>query len=493
LHILKKNSNSVATAILHFLLIGLVGLMSFEHQHQHFPFTAEAGELACIDYDESENTITVNCNATFSDVVQAINNPDLLEQEPIGVSGIANGQYILNANLEVADGVTFAMTSAGNGLQYLKLAGENGIIVFGKILMDGVRITSWDMDEEDVIQQNVNGTIRRGYVQFAASEGSQILNSEFGFLGDVEPGRRGFDLFGGGGPSHDMVINNSIFHNMWMAFYSNGAYNITVDRSEYYDNIQYSLDPHTTTHDMDITNNWIHDNPIGPICSDRCWDILVEGNLIENTETSAIFFSRNMTDSIARNNHVINARTGVQVSESPNNQIYNNTIEGATREGIGLFNPELPDDGLTEGNLVYDNVISNSDIGIRATRSHNNIVQNTIFSDIESSEYRLLSDSSLTIRGQQFDDDDEGVLITEGDSQVTGSTVEIVNSGVIEVREGDGDDDDDEDNEEEGDSFNTDIQPYRRTLDDDDSITVTSSSESSREISDGISSGAPLV
>jgi len=470
----KKITNVAATGVLLFLFTGLI---SYE---QNGSFTAEAGELACIDYDESENTITVNCNTSFLSVVQAINNPDILEQETgvEGVAGIANGQYILNANLEVADGVLFAMTSAGDGLQYLKLAGENGIIVYGKILIDGMRITSWDIEDEDVIQQDVNGTIRRGFVQFAASEGAQILNSEFGYLGDVEPGRRGFDLFGEG-PSHDMVINNSIFHNMWMAFYSNSAYNITVDRSEYYDNIQYSLDPHTTTHDMNITNNWIHDNPIGPICSDRCWDILIEGNLIENTETSAIFFSRNMTDSIARNNHVINARTGVQVSESPNNQIYNNTIEGATREGIGLFNPELPDDGSTEGNLVYDNIISDSDIGIRATRSHNNIVQNTTFSDIESSEYRLLADSSLTIRGQQFndddddDDDDDDVLITEGDSQTSGSTIEIVNSGVIQVSDG-GDDDDDEDDEEEGDSYNTDIEPFRRTLSDGDEITVNS-------------------
>jgi mannuronan 5-epimerase len=459
----KKITNVAATGVLLFLFSELI-----PHE-QRVSFKAEAGELACIDYDESENTISINCNASFLSVVQAINNPNILEQEIVdGELGIANGQYILDANLEVADGVTFAMTSAGDGLQYLKLAGENGIIVYGRILIDGIRITSWNIEDEDVIQQNDNGTIRRGFVQFAASEGAQILNSEFGYLGDVEPGRRGFDLFGEG-PSHDMVINNSIFHNMWMAFYSNGAYNITVDRSEYYDNIQYSLDPHTTTHDMNITNNWIHDNPIGPICSDRCWNILIEGNLIENTETSAIFFSRNMTDSIARNNHVINARTGVQVSESPNNQIYNNTIEGATREGIGLFNPELPDDGLTEGNLVHDNTISNSDIGIRATRSHNNIVQNTIFSDIESSEYRLLADSSLTIRGQQFNDD---VLITEGDSQTFGSTIEIVNSGVIQVR--DGGDDDDEDDEEEGDSFNTDIQPYRRTLNDGDSITVMS-------------------
>src|SRR5262249_35001862 len=150
-----------------------------------------------------------------------------------------------------------------------------------------------------------------------------------------------------------------------------------------------SLDPHTTTHDMIIRNNWLHDNPIGAICSDRCWYILIEGNLIENTGTAAIFFSRNMTDSIARNNHVINARTGVIVSESPNNQIYNNIIEGATREGIGLINPELTDDGVTEGNMVFGNVISNSETGIRAVRSHDNVVENTTFSDIQPSEYQL--------------------------------------------------------------------------------------------------------
>src|ERR687893_307712 len=402
----KKSINIAAAVILAPLI--LISTIPYE-EHHYLRFAAEGGVgEECIEYEEEEeNTITINCNASFLNVVQTISDTEILQ-----TTG-RPGEYVLNASLEVADDATFEMTSSSSssedGLQYLKLAGENGIIVYGKILIDGVKITSWDISEDDVIPQDMNGTIRRGYVQFAASEGAQILNSEFGYLGDVEPGRRGFDLFGEG-PSHDMVINNSIFHNMWMAFYSNGAYNITVDRSEYYDNIQYSLDPHTTTHDMNITNNWIHDNPIGPICSDRCWNILIEGNLIENTDTSAIFFSRNMTDSIARNNHVINARTGVQVSESPHNQIYNNTIEGATREGIGLFNPELPDDGSTEGNLVYDNIISASDIGIRATRSHNNIVPNTTFSDIESSEYRLLADSSLTIRGQQFDED-EDVLI----------------------------------------------------------------------------------
>jgi mannuronan 5-epimerase len=444
---------------------------------------------ACVGYQSGVNTITITCDASFLDVVQAINDPEILEAQEEEEEE-AEGQYILNANLEVADGVTFEMTSNGDGLQYLKIAGENGIIVYGKILIDGVTITSWDTEEDDVIQQDMNGTIRRGYVQFAASEGAQIINSEFGYLGDVEPGRRGFDLFGEG-PSHDMEIRGSTFHDMWFAFYSNSAYNITVDGNEYYDNIQYALDPHTTTHDMNITNNWIHDNPIGAICSDRCWNILIEGNLIEDTTNAAIFFSRNMTDSIARNNHVINARTGVLVSESPNNQIYNNTIEGATSNGIRLFNPELPDDGVTEGSIVYDNAISDSRDGVSASRSQNNVVENTTFSDIESREYHLAGNSGLIIRGQEFDgtlisgegldvvvvdDDDDDA---DDDNQATENVVQIVGSGIIEVTEGanDGeeeDEDDGDDDEDEENSYNTDDEPYRKILSDGESIIVNS-------------------
>jgi poly(beta-D-mannuronate) C5 epimerase len=437
---------------------------------------------ACVGYQGGVNTITITCDASFLDVVQAINDPGILEQEE------QEGQYILKANLEVADGVSFEMTSSGDGLQYLKVAGENGIIVHGRILINGVIITSWDVSNEEVIPQDMNGTIRRGYVQFAASEGSQIINSEFGHLGDVEPGRRGFDLFGEG-PSNDMVVRGSKFHDMWFAFYSNGAYNITVDGNEYYNNIKYALDPHTSTHDMIITNNWLHDNPIGVICSDRCWDILIEGNLVEDTTDIGIFFSRNMTDSIARNNHVINARVGILVSESPNNQIYNNTIEEATSQGIRLLNPDITDDGATEGNMVYNNVISSSEDGIAAARSQNNIVENTTFSDIESSEYHLSGNSALTIRGQQFDDalisgeaeeeDDQATEDQATEDQATENVVEIVGSGTIEVTGGanggeeDGDDDGDED-EDEANSFNTDVEPYTTILGDGDSITVNS-------------------
>jgi parallel beta-helix repeat protein len=374
-----KKSITIAAAVILIFLSLITNIMPYGQEPHHLRFSAEGG--ACIDYDQSENTIAIDCNASFLDVVQIINDPDAIDN-------LGGGEYILNANLEVADDVTFEMTSSNEdsgGLQYLKIAGENGIIVQGKILINGVKITSRDVSDEDVIQQNIDGAIRRAYVQFAASEGSQIINSDFGYLGYQDFGRRGFDLFGDG-PSHDMEIRGSKFHNMWFAFYSRGAYNITVDGNEYYNNIKYALDPHSGTHDMSITNNWLHHNPIGAICSDRCSDILIEGNRAEHNTKAGIFFSRNMHDSIARNNYIYNTTTGIIVSESPNNQIYSNTIEGATGAGIRLSNPPNPDDGFTEDNHVYNNTISNSEDGIREIRSDGNILEDNKFFNIESDD-----------------------------------------------------------------------------------------------------------
>ena len=99
-------------------------------------------------------------------------------------------------------------------------------------------------------------------------------------------------------------------------------------------------------------------------------------------------------------------------------------------------------------------------------------MENNAFSDIESREYRLLGDSSIIIRGQHFDN----ALISGDDSQ-TGNLVEIVDSGTVQVTEGEVDEDEDGDNNGggEGEFYNTDIQPYRRTLSDGDRITVNSS------------------
>jgi parallel beta-helix repeat protein len=462
---LGKKSITVAAAVIFILLSLITNIIPYWQQPYHLPFTAEAGEGGpCIDDDAAENTIVINCNASFLDVVQTINDPEILEN-------LGNGEYLLNANLEVADDVTFEMTSSSSsnedgGLQYLKITGTNGIIVHGRIEISGIIITSWDTETDSPVSQTDTGSVPRAFITLRESEGGFVHDSEIAYLGYQEFGRRGFDLFGDG-PSHDLEIRGSEFHDMWFAFYSRGAYNITVDGNEYYNNIKYALDPHTITHDMSITNNWLHHNPIGAICSDRCYNILIEGNLVEHNTDYGIFLSRNTHDSIARNNQIYNATIGIMISESPNNQIYNNTIEEVTSQGIRLQNPELPDDGgFTENNLVYHNTIISSGEGIGATRSHDNILENNRFSDIESGEYILSGDSSIMIRGQQFDN----YLIAE-EGSAPSNLVEIVDSGTIEVTEGETDGGEEDD---EGNLYNTNIEPYRRTLSDGDSITVNS-------------------
>jgi parallel beta-helix repeat protein len=158
--------------------------------------------------------------------------------------------------------------------------------------------------------------------------------------------------------------------------------------------------------------------------------------------------------------------TSLDIMDSDDN--YNNTIEGATEGGIVFYNPDIQDVGSTTGNLVYSNLITDSENGIRATRSQNNIAKNNTFSEIESNEFRLLGDSTLKIIGQEFDN----TLISGDDEVAAGNLVEIVNSGTIEVTEGEIDNDDEE---SEVESHNTDNEPYRRTLSDGDRITVNSS------------------
>jgi parallel beta-helix repeat protein len=432
------------------------------HQERYLAYAGSG----CIEYEAAESTINIICDASFRDVIGTINDPAILEN-------LGNGEYLLQANLQVNDGVTFEMSSDDDGLQYLKIAGANGIIVNGKIQIRDVKITSWDPSTNKIIDQNINGTIGRGYIQFGASEGAQIINSEFAYLGYQELGRRGFDLFGDGGPSHDMMIKGSKFHNMWRAFYSKEAYNVTIDGNEFHHDINYGVDLHSGTHDVNITNNWIHHDPIGVICSVDCYHIVIEGNKIHHNTKAGIFFSRNMQESIARSNNIYNTSSGIILSESPNNHIYNNTIEATTSQGVLLFNPAVADEGLTEKNHVYNNTISDSGDGINATRSHSNILGDNKFSNITSSEYHLTGNSNIRIMDQDFDN----ASITAEKGSGTINTVEIVYSGIIEVTEV---------NDEEGYNnnyhrineskyyYNTDNNPYRKVMNDGGSIIVNS-------------------
>src|ERR671922_121383 len=410
-------------------------------------------EEECIDYEAAENTIAINCDASFLDVVQAINDPEILEE-------LRDGEYLLNANLQVSDGITFAMTSDEDSLQYLKIAGANGIIVQGRIEINGITITSWNPETDSPVSQTDTGSVPRAFINLRVSEGGFIENSEVAYLGYDAPPRRGIDLGEStDGPSHDFAIRNSRIHDNWMGFYSAGAYNIIIDGNEFFGNIKYALDPHTGTHHMTVSNNKVYNNKdIAVICSLDCYDIIFEGNEVYNNAGSGLMFSRATHDSIIRNNLIYNqygSAYPISISESQNNQVYGNDISNSTT-GISVHNPtQLDEDGMSSGNRIYSNTFDDMQNAIRAVSSSNNTFSNNIFGNITNFHYIMTSDASINIENQVFN--------TANVRGISGAnTISIRESGAIII-----------DNTI---NHDTDIEPYTQVLSD-RSINIKSASE----------------
>jgi mannuronan 5-epimerase len=439
---IRRNAmqRSTRTILMHEAVFLTVTILLFSmastlHQQLHFAYAG-----TCIDYEPTENTISIMCNASFGDVVDTIDDPNILEN-------LGNGEYLLQANLQVADGVIFEMSS-DDGLQNLKIAGINGIIVNGKIEISDVIITSWDTEADSPVLQTSTGSVPRAFINLRISEGGFIQDSEIAYLGYDDPPRRGIDLGESTeGPSHDFAIRDSKIHDNWMGFYSAGAYNIIIDGSEFYNNIKYAMDPHSGTHNMTVSNNKVYNNQgFAVICSYQCYDIIFEGNEVHDNAEAGLMFSRATHDSIIRDNLIYNqfgTATPISISESQNNEVYGNNVSNSTY-GISVHNPVvLEEDGMSSGNMIYDNTFDGVHYAIRALASSDNTFLDNTFGDVIEYHYIMTSDASIDIQNQVFSS-----VNIRGISGA--NTLSVQDSGTITI-----------DNSREHD---TDVEPYTQVL-----------------------------
>jgi parallel beta-helix repeat protein len=369
----------------------------------------------CIAYNEESNMVEILCDADIYELFSGLRDDSITEQ-------LGSGEILIKSNITVSKDATFTINS-DRGINYVKIAGNNGITAYGSVHIDDVKITSWDPASNAVIDQDSAGSVPRAYLFISGSAGSHIFNSELGHMGYNETGYRGVDLLTN---SSDFHIENSTFHHMWYGFFSNGAYNITIASSVYRDNHQYAVDPHTSTYNMTIANNTIYNNPWGLVCSLDCYGIVYEHNTVyNNTSGPGIFFSRNTHDSIARYNTIYNQSVGIAFSESSDNLAYGNNITSVGR-GIFFNDPENRDDGSTTNNRAYNNTITNSQVGIAAFRTTDNIASDNHLHNITMSHYRLNASSSMTIGNQTFDN-------ATIEAQTGENTVTFVNSSTIQI------------------------------------------------------------
>ena len=392
--------------------------------------------------------IRVTCNTTFGHVSRHVTNSALLKN-------LGNGQWLLNVILQVEDGAK--LTIASTDVLWLKISKANGIVVYGKIDILGSKITSWDTSKSAPIQQTTSGSTPRAYINLRGSEGGKISGAEIAYLGYSSNGRRGLDLYGSGS-SHDLTITgNSKFHDNWRGFYSSNAYNIVIENSEFYNNIDYTIDPWGGTHHMRVSNVHVHHNKgIGIICSFKCSNMIFEKNEVHDNGGAGLFFSRGTTNSIMRNNVVYNQPgdaypIAISVSESRDNQVYGNKISDS-EIGITVHNPSTPDeDGVSTGNIIRDNTLERVKYAFRALSSAENTFASNAFSTITGNHYLIGSSASIIIENQTFSN--TSIRGMSGNNEVT-----IKNCGLIKIG---------------GAIYDTKATPYTKRLSD-QTITVNS-------------------
>lgn len=258
----------------------------------------------------------------------------------------------------------------------------NGIHVHGSLIIDSVKITSWDPEVNDVIkfrlgkrqgEENTKSeydTIEpRAFIRISrdATGTTNITNSEIAYLGYSCSKCSGISYYGGIGS----IIKGNNIHHLLKGYYSNGMGNTTIENNEFHHNYLYGIDPHTGSHDMIIKNNTVYNNNMsGIICSKHCYNILIEGNKVYENKHGGINFSIDMQNSTAKNNYVRGTDSCISSNRgSSHNLIFNNT----------LFNCKIAIEfSDTFANIISNNNIFNSDTGIWLNNTNDKIYNNSI-------------------------------------------------------------------------------------------------------------------
>ena len=333
---------------------------------------ANAVDARCVSYEFHANIITVSCNTNLSEIDKAVNNRSVLEKDRDGV-------WILKATIKINPQAKLTVDQTDTS--WLKITNKNNnepnfISVSGKVKIDGVKITSWDPITNNVIKQNLKGSIPRPYILIdKGSESANISNSEVAFLGySSYPGNGVVYQHGGNGSS---LINNT-FHNMWDGFYSDSIGFITMKDNKFYNNLRYGVDPHSGSHDISIIGNLAYNNSqIGIICSKDCYNILFSKNVVHDNGVAGLMFSLDTNNSVAMKNYAYNEKIGISIFQSSNDKIYNNLVK-SSNTGIYVA-------GSSVGNHIYNNTIMNGTVGFYlhlGNNSRNNLYENNNLNNI---------------------------------------------------------------------------------------------------------------
>jgi parallel beta-helix repeat protein len=317
------------------------------------------------------------------------------------------GVWQANASLFIGRGVTLNLTretvswlklrsqgsdirlTAANDAQYNYRSFTTLRAFNGAIVIDGVKVTSWDPQANTFDTDVSNG---RSYILAKYEARLDVRNADLSYLGSADGESYGVswrdtnsvDENGNSGPLRTRVTGeaiNSIFSNNYYGVYTYQAINMTFRGNRFHNNISYGFDPH------DFTNN-----------------VLVENNEAFSNGNHGFIISRGCTTFVFRRN-----------------KSYNNTNPDPEKLAHGfMLDPGSP-------NSEYPQVPS----------SDNLLEQNEAY-DNEGYGLRILGSTNNTIRNNTFRNNQQGITVEQGSAGniITGNTIERNMRDGIEIKAG---------------------------------------------------------
>ena len=412
-----------------------------------------------ITYYPTDNTIVVSGRGrrvTLSDIKNQIGGEQLMEIEP--------KVWLAKASIYLDVGVTLELNN--EDVTWLKLESNKNTFASlwsldGNILVNGVRITSWDSEKSNYDELLDDG---RSFIMVKDAGRMDFINSELAFLGfPTKPEFRVSPYGVSWKLSREKLLKtlltgeviNSKFHHNYFGAYTFGATGMTWRGNEFYDNVLYGLDPHDDSNGFLVEENYAHNNgKHGIIFSKRCMYNIVRNNVSVNNGLHGIMLHwdsnyniiENNTvygnvsgitlwrsgNNIVRNNRIVSNKHGIRANLSSNNNLFTqNDISRSARYGFYLYddakNNFIQNNNLTgnqvavyiksDNNIVSSNTMKNNGIGVYFldTANGNQTAENSIaessvyaiYTKIDSGLYNMLGANELEHNRKDIDGVDD--------------------------------------------------------------------------------------